>query len=379
MIGHSENTHVFILGKGVSAWLPAAILAAQLPAQHTSITVCDLGDAREDAVIARPSICRAHDIIGIDDPALARDASARPLHAVPVKTFNGGEICLPFGNYGHPYQGAAFHQYWLRAQQAGHARPLTDYNLALRLTEAGGFLGNPPKGLPAIDYGYRLPRQGYIALLKRMAEQAGAEQITGRIEALSQNEAGLIQSIQIAGSQRPVDLALSFATRSLPKTGAQTRIDDSLNGYHLDVTSKTPGLALHQLQTGTARLLSFWPGGSFTQVEKAEIKRLHLAEADRIAGMDALLEQGPDAARRRPGLARKCDIFAARGRIPVEDYEVFSKAEWLTALMASGFTPCHYDRLVDRLTLDETLALVKQTGAPIDQLLSRPKQARSTI
>jgi len=379
MTARAANTHVFILGKGVSAWLPAAIMAAQLPTETNKISVCDLGDTRADTLIARPSICRAHDIIGIDDPALAKDASARPLHAAPIKTYDGSDIFLPFGDYGRPHQGAAFHQHWLRAQQASPVRPLADYNLALRLTHAGGFLGNPPNGLPAIDYGYRLPRQGYIALLKRMAQQAGAEQITGQLDRLGLNPAGLIVSVQIAGAQLPVDLVLSFGSPSSPDTATQTRIAEHLNGCHLGAASNIPGLALHQLQTGTARLLSFWPGGAFTHTEKAEIKRLHLADADRITDMDALLEDGPDAARQRPSLARKCDVFAARGRIPVEDYEVFSKAEWLTALLASGLAPRHYDRLVDRLTLDETLALVKQTGAPIDHLLSRPKQARSAV
>jgi len=379
MSKHPDIIRVLIIGGDVSAWLPAAMLAARLPKNIYEITVCDTGDGREDTLLARPYICRAHDLIGIDDQALAHDASARPVHAYKVERETGEEICLPFGEYGYPHQGAAFNHYWLRVAQTGQARALADYNLALRLTEAGGFLGKVPSGLPFLDYGYELSRRRYVALLRRIAMQSGVKDDVGAIKNVTIATPGLIENVTLERAQLTPDLTLCFGGEDLPIADQLARIDECLNGFFLETPSGLPGLALHQLQTCTMRLLTFWPSGAFTLAEKTELKRLQKAETDLINDMAALLEYGPEAAKNSRSLRRKCQVYAARGRIPTEDYEVFSKPEWLAALSAGGIVPRSYDRLVDRQSLSESVAFVAQTVARIDQLLDRSKQKRRAV
>ena len=375
----SGSRKILIIGAGVSAWLPAAILAARLPATAYQITVCDTGDTRTDTLLARPYICRAHDLIGIDDAALARHAAARPVHAYKVSTKTRGSVVLPFGDFGLPFLGAGFTHYWLRAHLTGQARPLSHYNLALRLDEAGGFLNKAPKGLPFLDYGYDFPRQAYCALLKQIASRAGVRTLSGPVDGAEFNPSGLIENITLAGTQISPDLTVCAGHPVLPDPDLISRLAQSPNGLHIQATSDMPGAALHQLQTGTMRLMSLWPGNTFTKWEKAELDRLYHAETSHIEDMTNLLENGPNMTAERPALQRKRQVFAARGRVPAEDYEVFSKPEWLAAMFASGLVPRHYDRLADRVSLEQATAMLTQIENRIDQLLSQNATTRRAI
>ena len=303
---------------------------------------------------------------------LAREAGARPIHATPV-SIKGKDAFLPFGDYGAPYLGAAFNHHWSKAYQAGKARPLSDYNLALRLTTVGGFLGKPLDGLPVVDYGYQLSRQGYITLLKNIALKAGTTVISEAISEIKAKDSVTIECVEFETHQVRPDLSLCFTNQNLSEQEKLKPLDTCLNGYYVDTSSSLSGLSLHQLQNCVTRLLAYWPDSAFTQTEKLELQRIHLAEAQHVADMSTLLAQGPDAAIEGSTLARKCQAYANRGVIPTEDYEIFSKAEWLTALSMSGLVPKHYDRLVDRVSVDHTAAFVNQVSTNIDRLLQRPK------
>lgn len=370
---------LLIIGSGVDVWLPAAMLAAGLGQSVGQVMVCDTGGPQNETLIARPYICEAHNLIGIDDQALAREAKARPRHAYRVDTATGRSAWLPFGEYGLPYQGAAFHQYWLRAWQAGKARPLADYNLALRLNEVAGFLGQAPIGLPLIDYGYEFPEQSYCNLLKRMAANSGVGVIYGKLENADIDTEGSILALTLAGSLFSPELSVFAGPAPQDRAKLVKKIHLSLNGYHIQAPSKLPGLKLHQLQRGTERLLEIWPDKAFAKSEKMELNRLSLAEAERIEDMRALLSGQIDALKNRAELARKAQVYTTRGRIPTEDYEVFSKPEWIAAFSASGYIPKYYDRLVDRLSLDQTLSLVAQTEDRISALLNRSKKSERSV
>ena len=378
MSGPENIRSLLIIGSGVSAWLPAAMLAARLPRTAWRINVCDLGDTRADTLLARPYICRAHDLIGIDDAILSREASARPVHAFAIEAVRGNEAVLPFGDYGLPFQGAAFNQYWLRAHRAGKARPLADYNLALRLAKAGSFLSKAPNGFPFLDYGYQLPRQAYGALLRHVASRAGVNTLSKSVERVELSEAGLIDKVTLGGKALSPDLTVCAGSAVLPEADLLLRISQSHNGIHIKAASKLAGLELHQLQTGTMRLMSLWPGDSFTRSEKAEFDRLYRAETDRIEDMSMLLCDEIGNAAGRSALQRKRQVFAARGRIPTEDYEVFSKSEWLAALSSCDIIPRQYDRLVDRMSLEQTIFMVTQIGNRVDQLVDKHTTTRRT-
>jgi len=209
--------------------------------------------------------------------------------------------------------------------------------------------------------------------------QSGVKDDVGAIKNVTIATPGLIENVTLERAQLTPDLTLCFGGEGLPIADQLARIDECLNGFFLETPSGLPGLALHQLQTCTMRLLTFWPSGAFTLAEKTELKRLQKAETDLINDMAALLEYGPEAAKNSRSLRRKCQVYAARGRIPTEDYEVFSKPEWLAALSAGGIVPRSYDRLVDRQSLSESVAFVAQTVARIDQLLDHSKQQRRAV
>jgi hypothetical protein len=370
---------LLIIGEGLNAWFSAAILSKSLPPSMYRIFVHSPQEASSldsSKITARPHIFRAHSILGIDDPMLAREAKAKPIHVTPVN-LKDREIFLPFGEYGIPYLGTAFNHHWLKANKAGKAGPLSDYNLALRLTAEGGFLGKPMEGLPFVDYGYQLSRLGYIALLKNIALKAGVAVIDEALDEVKTRDYVSIESVEFGKRQLKPDLSFCFGSLSSISRETLKPLDTCLNGYYVDTSSDLPGLGLHLLQNCVTRLLAYWPDGAFTQTEKSELQRIHLAEAQNVADMHTLLTQGPDAAAADSTLGRKCHVYANRGVIPTEDYEIFTKAEWLAALSASGLMPKQYDRIVDRVSAEHTIAFVNQILIKFDRLLQRPKSQRA--
>jgi hypothetical protein len=374
-----DTRTILIIGEGLNAWFPAAMLSKSLPPNMYRILVQDTGSnntSNSSTIIARPNICRAHSILGIDDPMLAREAKARPVHASPVN-LKGKEVFLPFGEYGVPYLGAAFNQHWLKANKAGKAGPLSDYNLALRLTSEGGFLGKPLEGMPFVDYGYQLSVMSYTTLLKNIALKANVTVIDEALNDIKTKDSVLIESVVFENSQIQPDLSLCFAGQDSANQETLKRLDICLNGYYVDTSSSIPGVGLHQLQNCVTRLLAYWPDGAFTQTEKSELRRIHLAEAQNVADMHTLLTQGPAAALAGSTLARKCRVYSSRGVIPTEDYEVCTKAEWLAAFSLSGLVPKQYDRIVDTVSIEHTVAFVNQILVKFDRLLQRPKSQRA--
>jgi len=55
----------------------------------------------------------------------------------------------------------------------------------------------------------------------------------------------------------------------------------------------------------------------------------------------------------RQRLRRKIDLFRSRGRIPSEDYNFFSRAEWIAVIKACGISQGGYDRLADREPIEQ--------------------------
>ena len=58
-----------------------------------------------------------------------------------------------------------------------------------------------------------------------------------------------------------------------------------------------------------------------------------------------------------PGLARKMDVFEARGAIPLNDDESFEEQTWAALLLGCGHTPKGYDPRID--SMDDEMHIAK--------------------
>ncbi len=359
--------NIVIVGSGLRAWLPAAYLAARFTERSCDITVVSAGE-QEDAgeVAARPAIRHLHQVLQLTEWELASQAKASPLLRTIVKAHDGAPVHLPFGAYGLDRGGVEFFQYWQRASLAGNVPALGKFNLALQMAAAGMFMPKPPAGFPAFDYGYSFSRAAYGDLLKRYARRAGVAEAGEFDKASLSADGGRVLSVQASGTEICCDMVLDV-TRTGQVSGMVGNESIGWVGNCLAVPagSHLPGLELTVLQSGMERFIALLPGADFHPSETAEYNRLTRAEHDRIRDMEILLA----GEEKTEALERKLNVFAARGRIPLEDYEVFTKPEWLAALLAQGVKPARYDRLADRTNIEDVTVWLSKLEQGIDHLI----------
>lgn len=338
---------IAIIGSGVRAWFVAACLAARFPAG--TCRICVVPDGADDdtgEIFARPTIRRVHQLLQITEQELAGLAGAQPsLFAERVKA-DGKRVRLPFGVYGVDRGGADFFQYWVRAASLGQVSDLSAYNLALEMARAGVFVSSAPSGLPVFDYGYRFSRAGYGKLMRKWAEAAG---------------------VTVAGSAAPSDLVVRLGGhRSEPRMSGWYD-----GGLFVGRRSCVPGLELHVLQTAVERLIALLPDRRFLACETREYDRLARAEHERIQDMVDLLDDGATGESQSDALKRKLSVFARRGRVPREDFEVFTGPEWLAALVDAGLRPVEYDRLADKIDARELMTWLAGVETAIAQTIDK--------
>ncbi len=374
---------VVIIGQGLRGWLPAAYLAARFPDGRCQINFVETGGARtDDVLLARPSIRRFHQLLQMPERALVETAKAQLSHGVRARAA-GGAILLPFGQYGYDHAGAEFQQYWCRAFKMGKAGGLGRYNLAAGLAEAGAFLTQTPKGQPALDFGYQLSAAGYCALLQAYARGHGAVSFDAADGfEVRTDEGGFVKTIHLAGADLECDMVIDARTEADVLAAGETP-DLGWQGNRLYMPSHCdadlPGLELYSLVEALDRLIALWPDKDFLACEREEYNRLTYAERDRVSDMKTLLEHGVIGVTQSDALARKISVFSNRGRIAAEDHEVFTKPEWLAALIGCGIVPAHYDRLVDRMSLEDLLRWLASIEDGIGRTVEQAKLAARVV
>lgn len=334
---------ILIKGAGLRAWLPAAFLSAHFPNGGCAIHV-QLSDQNSDAqdILARPQIRRLHQKLEITEAELAKAAKARPAFVAKVETGNTS-ILLPFGAFGFDRDGAEFHHFFRRAQMAGHTVPLAAYNLATQLACSDVRSVDLASGLPGVDYGYSLSVTGYTELLKGTALERGVQEVSA-----------------------PAQADLTIDATAIPgKDHLTTPTHWSGACLHLAAYTGVPGIELHTMLTAMELLIALLPDTAFHTCETREYDRLSHAEHQRIADMFTLLFDTGENRDPGSGLIRKQNVYEATGRIPVEDYEVFSKAEWLAAFSARNVFAREYDRLADRMDEASLLSWLGRTEQDI--------------
>jgi hypothetical protein len=355
--------NIAIVGDGLRAWLPAAYLSARFPAPAHQITVVSTGDiAEEGDVSARPNVRYIHQVLQITEQGLATVAKASPALSVSVAKADNALLELPYGNYGLDQAGAEFYQYWRRADMMGKALPLEEFNLALKLAEAGKFVPSAPNGFPKFDYGYTLSRGGYCSLLQQYAERNGVQSAGGFEKANLNADGRRVLALEVAGSPIHCDMVIdTTASQAVAGMLDGNGLGWTGNCLSIGVGPDIPGIEIFLLQSAMERFIALLPDQSFNAPEIGEYNRLAHAEQARIDDMVDLLRTD----NRSPELVRKLDVFGARGRVAIEDYEVFTKAEWIAALTDHGIKPEYYDRLVDRVDPNELVSWLNQLETAI--------------
>ena len=136
-------------------------------------------------------------------------------------------------------------------------------------------------------------------------------------------------------------------------------------------------LGISLIQTGIAKLLTFFPDKSFNSADIAEVNRLQNCELDRIVDFLVLhykLSARDDTEFWRycqnmaipDSLAHKVEVFKSQGHVVMHDHESFERARWLSMYHGFNVVPQRYDvriQNVDVSVIEAKLAQMRNSMA----------------
>lgn len=202
---------IVIVGGGTAGWMTAAALAATLPDGHAihlveseQIGTVGVGEG------TIPHIHLFNKLLRIDEADFVRQTQGTFKLGVQFNDWRriGESYVHGFGSSLGPGVGLLpFHQYWIKARLAGHARALGDYVLAASAAPRGKFMtsaSDVPANSPLanISYAYHFDAGLYARYLRGYAEQRGVKRTEGIVREVRQAAAdGAVESIVLENGE----------------------------------------------------------------------------------------------------------------------------------------------------------------------------------
>lgn len=185
---------IVIVGGGTAGWMAASYLARKLAHLSIAITVVDNAEIGTVGVgeATVPAIRDFFAALDLSEPEVLRETNGTIKYGIRFDGWSepGTSFFHPFGLYGVPARGVAFHQYWLKLRNSGLNTELGDYCLATQLAEQGLFL--PPPDRPANDLGVfnfavHFNASKFAAMLRRLALANRVQHVDGVIVRLERD------------------------------------------------------------------------------------------------------------------------------------------------------------------------------------------------
>ncbi|HVJ01368.1 MAG TPA: tryptophan halogenase family protein [Sphingomonas sp.] len=207
--GRGPVRSIAIVGGGTAGWMAASYLARRLNHLPISITVIDSSAIGTVGVgeATVPAIRDFFAALELGEPDVLRETSGTIKYGIRFEGWAepGHSFFHPFGLYGVPARGVAFHHYWLKLRAAGEDLPLGDYCVATQLAEKGLFL--PPSERPANDLGVfnfavHFDAARFAQLLCRLARANRVAHVDARITAVDRDgESGRVTAVRFEDGQ----------------------------------------------------------------------------------------------------------------------------------------------------------------------------------
>jgi tryptophan halogenase len=213
--GGREIRSIAMVGGGTAGWMAASYLARRLSHLLLSITVIDSAEIGTVGVgeATVPAIRDFLAAVELGEPEVLRATEGTIKYGIRFQDWGGRGhgFFHPFGLYGVPARGVAFHHYWLKLRAAGHELPLSSFCLATQLAEQGLFLpppDNPAGDLGVFNFAVHFDAAKFAALLKTLSLANGVRHVDGRIEQVVRDGGtGNVAAVQLAnGSSVGADL-----------------------------------------------------------------------------------------------------------------------------------------------------------------------------
>lgn len=329
-----SRSSVFVSGPALRVAVIGAYLARRWlsPGRRLVLSPSNV-EAGADILRARPDHLRFHSELGVSLDALIKEAGARPLLASYYESARD-KLSLPFLPVGPAQGGVEFQHYWCRANRIVEQPDLLSFSpaIALQHVDDGPSWAHIQKG--ATGFGLALRQQDYVRTLLNVATQLG----------------GVVTADEASVDENSVTFDCSGV------------VDPGWTGsiVALRQASALPGIDWQISVNAARRFVDMSSSSAHCASEQREYSRLAGAEARRIADMEELLCSHDLRSCVSPTLRRKVELFEACGRIPSEDFEVFSQPEWIVALWYAGIRPRRYDRMADRMPEAQLMAMIEE-------------------
>ncbi|WP_161956760.1 tryptophan halogenase family protein [Sphingosinithalassobacter portus] len=198
-----------VIGGGTAGWMTAAALSARLAPSGYDIVLIE-SDAIGTVGVGEatlPQIREFNALIGVDEADFIRACHATFKLGIEFVGWGDGDsrYMHPFGRFGQTIGGTEFIHSWARARDAGWARPLEEYCLAIQAARQNRFAFPAADGgdvRASYDYAYHFDAHLYARYLRGLAESRGVRRIEGRIvDVVRDAEGGAVRSVVLEGDR----------------------------------------------------------------------------------------------------------------------------------------------------------------------------------
>ena len=202
---------IVIVGGGTAGWMAAAAFAKVLDPSYSirlveseQIGTVGVGEGTV------PHLKLFNDLLGIDDIEFMKHTQGTFKLGVQFNNWGrlGDSYIHGFGSIGHDVSLLPFHQFWIKARQAGLAGDIHDYSLNTLAASLGKFMVSatdvPPNSpLANIAYSYQFDATMYARFLRGYAEQRGVRRTEGKVaQTVLHSETGFVEAVVLESGER---------------------------------------------------------------------------------------------------------------------------------------------------------------------------------
>lgn len=201
---------VVIVGGGTAGWMTGAGLCDLVAGRQCTVRLVESDQIGIVGVgeATLPQLRAFNRAVGIIESELIRRTHATFKLGIEFRDwgFAGSRYMHPFGAFGHPIGGVAFHQHWRRVAMLGKASDIAQYSFAIAAAQADRF-DYPSEDVQRIestyDYAYHLDASLYAQYLRSFCEKRGVQRTEGKVvEVALDAHAGAISAIKLESGKR---------------------------------------------------------------------------------------------------------------------------------------------------------------------------------
>ncbi|QNN65157.1 tryptophan 7-halogenase [Sphingomonas rhizophila] len=210
MSREDQIRRIVIVGGGTAGWMTAAALSRFLGGGRRRIILIE-SDAIGTVGVGEgtiPPILEFNRSLGIDEREFLRATKASYKLGISFDEWlePGHRYFHQFGDIGHPLEGSALYQLWLKHRSDSRVGPLDDYSMSGAAAAQCRFAwptGQPNSPLNALSYAFHFDASLYGQFLRGFAEARGVERIEGRIVEIHRDgETGDVAAVSIEGERK---------------------------------------------------------------------------------------------------------------------------------------------------------------------------------